>query len=67
MTEAHMSDDDSGRGAWGCRVHATPGGSSGPVAITRAMTLVMVTFQGETKGRGGLQVRRGEGSKELWG
>ena len=49
-----MSDDDSGEGGVGLPGPAVPGGGSNvPVAITRAMTPVMVTFQGETKGRGG--------------
>lgn len=61
MTEAHMSDDDSGEGR-GLPVPAARGGSNVPVAITKAMTMAMVTFQGETKRRGGLRVegaRRG--------
>lgn len=37
----------------GC-LYLPRGGSDVPVAITKTMTLVMVTFQGETKGRGGV-------------
>lgn len=41
-----------------------PGRGSVPVAVTRAMTLVMATFQEETKGRGGLRVEGRGGGRD---